>query len=191
MVVINNSIMTFDKLVSLLIESKIDVAAHKAATSPKNNLDEPTEDQKKSGNYKKGKVKIGSLNISIENPIGSYRTGIDSNGKKWSVKMKSHYGYITGTLGKDGDHIDIFIEEDTSPNFDGPVFVVNQCDPSTRKFDEHKVVLGDNIKTKSDARKEYLQNYSKGWNGIMNIVKFPNLSEFSKWAKEKKRNGPA
>ncbi len=183
--------MTFDKLVHLIIESQIDIAAHKAATSPKNSLDEPTEDQKKCGNYKKGKVKIGSLDISIENPVGSYRKGVDSNGKKWSIKMKSHYGYITRTLGKDGDHIDIFIGEDTSPNFNGPVFVVNQCNPSTRKFDEHKVVLGDNIKTTSDAKKEYLKNYSKGWKGIMDIVKFPSLNDFSKWAKEKRRNGLA
>ena len=67
---------------------------------------EPTEAQKKSGNYKKGHVKFGGYDYTIENPKGSYRSGVDENGKEWKRKMNDTYGYIRGKFGKDGDHLD-------------------------------------------------------------------------------------
>ena len=50
-----------------------------------------------------GHVKVGTFDITIENPKGSERSGTDANGKKWSVKMNNTYGYIRGTEGVDGD----------------------------------------------------------------------------------------
>lgn len=72
----------------------IDQAAHEAATSPQNDTLEPSQAQKEAGNYKVGRVKIAGLDISIENPEGSTRSGTDPNGKPWSITMQSHYGYI-------------------------------------------------------------------------------------------------
>lgn len=72
---------------------------------------EPTEAQKKSGNYKKGHVKFGGYDYTIENPKGSYRSGVDENGKEWKQKMNDTYGYIRGKFGKDGDHLDMFIND--------------------------------------------------------------------------------
>lgn len=74
--------------------SELDAAAHAAATSPHNDLPEPTQAQKEAGNYKLGHARIAGLDISIENPAGSQRQGVDPNGKPWSVDMRSHYGYI-------------------------------------------------------------------------------------------------
>lgn len=54
----------------------------------------PTDAEKEAGNYEKGHVIIQGLDISIENPKGSFRSGVDKDGKPWSVKMPSHYGYI-------------------------------------------------------------------------------------------------
>ena len=62
----------------------------------------PTEKQKEAGNYKKGHVQVGTFNITIENPKGSVRSGIDTEGNKWETIMQNTYGYIRGTEGVDG-----------------------------------------------------------------------------------------
>ncbi|EJX10849.1 hypothetical protein EVA_00451, partial [gut metagenome] len=59
-----------------------------------------------------GHVQIGNFDISIENPAGSTRSGVDANGKKWETKMQNTYGYMRGTEGVDGDHIDVFLAND-------------------------------------------------------------------------------
>ncbi|MDR1459083.1 MAG: hypothetical protein LBI60_02590 [Bacteroidales bacterium] len=53
----------------------------------------PTEAQKEAGNYKKGHVTVQGFDISIEQPKGSTRSGVDENGKTWSTEMKNTYGY--------------------------------------------------------------------------------------------------
>jgi hypothetical protein len=160
-------------------EEKIDILANEAATSPINDLPEPTEAQKKAGNYKKGAVNLQGMDISIENPKGSERTGIDSDGETWSTTMQSHYGYIKGTVGKDKDHLDIFIGD--NPNKDN-VYVVDQINPDTGKFDEHKVLIG--FGNMREARKGYLENYDKGWKGLGAITKMP-VEEFKEWSGDK------
>lgn len=139
----------------------------------------PTEAQKKAGNYKMGHVKVGAFDVTIENPKGSERSGTDANGKKWSVKMNNTYGYIRGTEGVDGDHIDVFLAEDMD-KWDGKyVFVVDQYNPDGT-FDEHKVMLGFNSMEK--ARSSYLANYEKGWeNGRRIVVARIKTDDFQKW----------
>ena len=138
-----------------------------------------TEAQKKAGNYKMGHVKVGAFDVTIENPKGSERSGTDANGKKWSVKMNNTYGYIRGTEGVDGDHIDVFLAEDMD-KWDGKyVFVVDQYNPDGT-FDEHKVMLGFNSMEK--ARSAYLANYEKGWeNGRRIVVARIKTDDFQKW----------
>lgn len=139
----------------------------------------PTEAQKKAGNYKMGHVKVGAFDVTIENPKGSERSGTDANGKKWSVKMNNTYGYIRGTEGVDGDHIDVFLAEDMD-KWDGKyVFVVDQYNPDGT-FDEHKVMLGFN--STEEARSAYLSNYEKGWeNGRRIVVAKIKTDDFQKW----------
>ena len=70
--------------------------------------------------------------------------------------MHNTYGYIRGTEGVDGDHIDVFLAEDMD-KWDGKyVFVVDQYNPDG-SFDEHKVMLGFN--SMEEARSAYLSNY--------------------------------
>jgi hypothetical protein len=70
----------------------------------------PTEAQQDAGNYQKGHVSIQGLNISIENPKGSTRSGTDGSGKSWSVDMAHHYGYIKARArARDKDHVDVFV----------------------------------------------------------------------------------
>ena len=56
----------------------------------------PTEAQKEAGNFKMGHVNIQGLDVSIENPKGSQRSGKDDTGQEWSVTLNNSYGYISG-----------------------------------------------------------------------------------------------
>ncbi|MFC3074929.1 PLxRFG domain-containing protein [Shinella pollutisoli] len=165
-----------------------DAAAHEAATSPANDLPEPSQAQKEAGNYKVGRIRLGGLDISIENPAGSERKGVSASGKAWSVTMKSHYGYIRGTVGRDKDHIDIFVKPGTEAiDDDAPVFVVDQRDPARGRFDEHKVMAG--YTNEEEARAAYLENYTKGWTGLGSITP-TTMADFKAWLRSGKTAEP-
>ncbi|ELY1973236.1 hypothetical protein SL040_004723, partial [Aeromonas salmonicida] len=53
---------------------------------------EPTEAQKEAGNYKKGHLTLQGLDIALENPKGSTRSGTDQDGKAWQSTMTHDYG---------------------------------------------------------------------------------------------------
>lgn len=139
---------------------------------------EPTEAQKEAGNYKKGHLKLQGLDIALENPKGSTRSGIDPDGKEWQSTMAHDYGYIKRTLGADGDHVDVFIGDKPESE---TVYVVDQVDPKTGKFDEHKVMMG--FADEQAARAGYLGNYEEGWQGLGAIKAMP-VEDFKRWVKE-------
>ena len=155
-------------------------AQHDAIKAAENATDtNPTDGQKKAGNYKKGHVQIGAFDISVEQPKGSVRRGKDADGKEWESKMNNTYGYFRGTEGVDGDHIDVFLSNDIDGWNGRKVFVVDQYNPDGT-FDEHKVMLGFN--DADDAKSNYLANYEKGWeNGRRIDVSTTNLEDFEKW----------
>lgn len=142
----------------------------------------PTEAQKEAGNYKKGHVTIDGLNITIENPKGSTRSGKDASGKEWSVTMQNDYGYIRGTKAVDGDHIDIFLSDNPTS---GNVYVVDAIDQKTGAFDESKVMYGFN--SLEEARNAYLSNYSEGWK--VGPITEVSKEEFKKWIDSSTRKG--
>lgn len=139
----------------------------------------PTEAQKEAGNYKKGHVKIDGYDVTIENPKGSVRSGVDRNGQEWSVTMNNTYGYIRGTEGVDGDHIDVYLSDDIE-NWDGKrVFVIDVYNEDST-FDEHKVMLGFN--NAADAFTNYVRNYSPGFfNNRRTQVSDVSSDVFRKW----------
>lgn len=151
----------------------VDRAAMQAATSERSDKPMPTQAQILAGNYQKGHVYLHGLDISIENPRGSIRSGTGPDGKKWSIVMKSHYGYVRRTVGADTEQIDIFVGPHPSSK---KVFVVNQL-KGNGTFDEHKVLLGfDSVE---EAKAGYLANYSRGWKGLGSVVEC-SVSEFKK-----------
>ena len=154
---------------------EVDAAAAQAQTSPKNDLPEPTQAEIDAGNYKKGHVTLKGLDITIENPKGSLRKGVSATGKAWSTRMKNHYGYIKKTMGADGDQVDVFLGPDVDSDF---VYVVDQVDPTTGKFDEHKVIIG--ATSEKAAREIYKRNYAKGWKGNRATTKMA-IPEFKAW----------
>lgn len=157
---------------SEVAKSNIDTGAHEAATSPQNGLAEPTQPQKEAGNYQKGHIVVGGLDISVENPAGSRR-------KPEFDPLQSHYGYIKGTVGADKDHVDVFVKPGTPENYDGPVFVINQHNKAGG-FDEHKAVIG--ATDEGNAKEIYNSNYQKGWTGGKSVIRFENPTQFKEWA---------
>lgn len=161
------------------IKHLVDTAAHEAATSPQNDLPAPTEAQIQAGNYKKGHVNVDGLDISIENPEGSKRR------PEWPT-LKSHYGYLKRTEGGDGEHIDVFVKPGATES--PGVYIVDQIDPKTGNFDEHKVMLG--FESARAAREAYLVNYTKDWKGL-GAVTFKPMDDFKTWLQGENTSEPA
>lgn len=171
---------TFGDLLDVLnyIDASLSLA-NAVAVAEKETDTTPTEKQKEAGNYKKGHVQVGTFNITIENPKGSVRSGIDTEGNKWETTMQNTYGYIRGTEGVDGDHIDVFLSDDIDGWNGRRVFVVDQYNEDG-SFDEHKVMLGFN--ETDDAEAAYFANYDSDWaNNHKTVVTAVNLEDFEKW----------
>lgn len=76
----------------------------------------------------------------------------------WQVTMPGHYGYIRGTTGADGDHVDLFIG-DKGDN--GSFWVINQTTPDGKAFDEHKVITG--VDSAAEAIELYRRSFTDGF----------------------------
>lgn len=159
-------------------------AAVEAASAEVNT--EPTPAQAEAGNYKKDHITIGEFDITIENPAGSVRKGIDADGKEWSTTMANTYGYIKGTEGVDGDHIDVFLHENMDMWNGRKVYVVDQTN-TDGSFDEHKVMLGFN--NKDEAMSAYLANYDATWGQTHPGLRISetNIEDFNKWVQSSHR----
>lgn len=158
-------------------KAEVDKAANEAATSPLNDEPIPSQEVLESGDYKKGQIQVKGLDIEIENPKGSVRSGTNADGKTWSVTIKNHYGSLKRTEGADGDAIDVF----TGNNLESDkVFVIDQVNQKDGTFDEHKVMMGfNNSKT---AKLNYKRNYESGWK--IGPVTEMTVAEFKTWVKQ-------
>lgn len=137
----------------------------------------PTEAQAEAGNYRKGHFRLAGLDISIETPRGRSR-------KPGWRPVAAHYGYIRRTLGKDGDHVDVFL----GPNLRSErVYIVDQTKPNSGTFDEHKVLLG--FDTKEQAQKAYLDSYDKGWDGLGTVTHL-SMTQFKAWLRDGDQTQP-
>jgi N12 class adenine-specific DNA methylase len=120
-------------------------------------------------------INSGGYSAGAAIKLGPAEGTINNRHKKPSKKAKSYYS----TKGKDKDHVDVFLT-DNAENA-GTVFVIDQVDPKTRKFDEHKVVIGPN--TEEEAHAAYQANYEEGWAGADSITEM-DIEEFKAWVKD-------
>ncbi len=246
-------------------KAEIDEKANEAATSPENELPEPTQEQKEAENYRVGDeiTLAGNVKVKIENPKGSYRFKLDvervvriaaalekavvsdetettarkpyvakqqlAEARKlvakalagindssligsafraleaaatairnarlleladvmdttldegWVNLMRDHYGRILGTVGRDKDHVDIYLGSRAAQAAPG-IFVIDQKNPATGKFDEHKVMWG--YAGKDEAKAGYLANFDKGWKGF-DAIREMTVDEFVEWVYDK------
>jgi hypothetical protein len=162
---------------------EIESAAAEAASSPKNELAEPTEGQRSAGNYKMGHTKLYGLGISIETPKGGLRTFKLPNGTTGSRRMRDHYGYVKRTKGADGDHVDVFLGDRPDSQ---KVFVIDQVKQEDGSFDEHKAMLG--YADRESAVHAYTRNYQSGWK--VGPVTEMTVEEFKRWSQEGDTKSP-
>lgn len=131
-----------------------------------------------------GFIDFQGLAIDVENKAGSNRSGTDETGEKWATYMHFHYGEIRGTEGTDGDKLDVYV----GPNHDSSVVVViHQCDPSTGKYDEDKVMLG--FDSEQEAIGAYLKQYNRpGFYKDGEHTSMP-IGQFWRWVQNHKNKG--
>lgn len=117
---------------------------------------EPNREQSASSEYTKPRVEWQGLTIAVENPAGSVRRGRNRHGITWEVRMRYDYGEILGSMGVDGDPVDVFL----GPNLEAPmVYVVHQRRVNDwEKFDEDKCMVG--FDSLEDATAAFLSCYS-------------------------------
>lgn len=107
------------------------------------------------------KANFRGLPITIEFRKGDVRSGTDGFGNYWEKEMKHHYGYFDGIEGADGQELDVYINPDNKFLNSSRIFIIEQLDANTGKFDEHKIMLGfDNM---FKARGAYLSNMPPKW----------------------------
>ena len=137
----------------------------------------PTQAQAKAGNYKKGRALLHGFRIAIETPRNHYREGVAPDGTAWRNLMRADYGHFEKYKGADGDGMDVFL---------GPVpesrtvWCINQLDPKSRSFDEHKLMMG--FLTEDDAKTAYMHSYDRGWKGFGSIVEL-SVEQLRWWLK--------
>ncbi len=111
-------------------------------------------------------IHFRGIPIEIENKKGSYREGIDENGKKWKIFMNADYGRIALTSDNTNEMIDVYIGPN---NMSEKVFIIAQLKPDTGEYDEKKYMLG--FDSAKQAKSLYLKQYTspKYFGGIKEI----------------------
>ena len=127
-------------------------------------------------------VKRDGLKLKVQNREGTKREGRNNSGERWERIMENDYGAIEGTVGADGGKLDFFMAKHYRDN--QPVFIINQTELDSDKFDEHKIMLG--FRTKKKAEDAYKNNYSKNWDHYTDVVEM-SLPEFKKWMVDEKQ----
>lgn len=147
----------------------------------------PTPAQAEAGNYKKGHIAWQGLDLAIETAKGETRRGTGPDGTEWSVEMPAHYGDIKGTKGADGDPLDFYMGDAPDADY---VVIVNQVDPETQAFDEHKIVLG--TMTRGAALDVYRKGFSDGsGNDRIGSVSVLTVDGLKSWLDAGDLNGPS
>jgi hypothetical protein len=145
----------------------------------------PSDGGKQFSSRKMPKVKVGRLTVLVENPKGSIRAGRTLAGEEWRSQMPHHYGFINGVVGADGDELDAFVGPNTASR---TVYVINQNEPTTGEFDEHKVMLG--FDSGDDALQCYEDAYQEGWQGFDSMYEM-SMNEFYDWIRNGDLSQPA
>lgn len=109
-----------------------------------------------------------SLLAVIESPKGTHRSG---------GVLQADYGYLRGKSGADGEAVDVFIGP--RPTLSA-CWVVDQVNPQTGEFDEHKVLIG--FATKAEALACYLGSYQEGFAlKILKAIHDTNARDVKHW----------
>ena len=124
----------------------------------------------------------GGLVVNVETEAGGTRSGTDPDGHEWSVVMPAHYGEIAGTLGTDGEPLDVFVGEDLAA---AHVYAIAVVDPNTGLHDEDKLFVG--FPTRSDAEACFRAAYDR--RDLKLGVRKLTVPEFQTWVADHRNHG--
>jgi hypothetical protein len=100
----------------------------------------------------KGHKFFNGFFVKVEHPAGSTRTGTDAAGNPWATKMHNDYGELPGSVGADGDPVDVYL----GPHADAKIVHVVHMNDANGAYDEDKSFLGfKNQKAVIDAFKKH------------------------------------
>lgn len=102
-------------------------------------------------------VDFHGIPLHIETFYGEERTGKGADGQPWRAVLAADYGYFDGTASAEGplEQMDMFLGP--NPMMDS-VYVIDQIEPLSGRFDEHKVMLG--FPSLKGALLAYMNSYS-------------------------------
>lgn len=131
-----------------------------------------------------GSINFQGLQISIETGRSRCRQWYNPHdGSQGMSRMTLPYGYIKGTLGTDGDHVDVFVGPDHSA---GNVYVVHTMKaPDFTEYDEDKCFVG--LNTPEEAERAFKASYSDPrFFGGMSVWRIDEFKEALKTLRGKK-----
>lgn len=168
------------------IENLTPKRAHGGRVEVRNIEKHPSKAQIAAGNYKKDHLHKFGLQITIENGKGGIRRGIDKDGRPWRSVLPAHYGYLKRHDGADGDNLDVFLCDHPRAKC---VYIVDQVDADTKKFDEHKIILG--AASLKHATNVYHRAFADG-RGVDRVgaIHQMTLPDFKKWLEHGKTTKP-
>ena len=120
-----------------------------------------------------GTIDFQGLPVLVETARGDTRRGVDPDGNAWEVVMPAHYGEIAGTVGVDGDPVDVFVGDDANAP---DVYVFHTRHAGTREYDEDKAFLG--FRTLTDARRAFFAAYDR--RGMLESVTTWTVEDFKR-----------
>ncbi len=118
------------------------------------------------------------LTFTLELLRGDTRSGQSPTGETWSVIMPAAYGYFPGIMGADSEDVDVYIASPFDTN--GSIFIVDQINPNSQTFDEHKVMMG--FESKDLARATYEAVFSDGsGSSRVGAISYMSPQDLSTW----------
>lgn len=121
---------------------------------------------------------FAGLPIVIEFLAGETREKVKAGGRTIAGVMPVAYGFILGTTDAHGEEIDMYLA--SMPEHEAKIYVIDQVDPGTGVFDEHKVMLG--FGSEEEAVHTYMTVFAdgSGEKRLGDIVTFTG-SDFERW----------
>lgn len=132
-----------------------------------------------------GKTDFQGLPISVENRRGSIRQWYDPHEKREGMTRMQHpYGYIRGTLGVDGDHLDVFVGPHREAR---TAYVIHaRKGPDFKVYDEDKCMLG--FRSAREALAVFRKHYDNpGFFGGMDAIPMERFKELVGTTRENPR----
>lgn len=157
--------------VALMKDEEAPVAPPAAAPEPAAEGEPATQppDPTDNGGPVLERVDFRGITVEIDRPRGFVQEGVGADGTPWARVYHVPYGFIPGTLGGDGEGLDVFLGGDARST---TAFWITQV-KSDGTFDEFKVMLG--FADQESAKAAYTLHVPKRYFGAITPVNVEHM----------------